>query len=211
MNDLVPYPIRRLGVKQDRIRDVAVTPRGVVALSSLLRNLVLEAGATVNAVHQQLEVMSGGGITVQVNGTGVFQHPAHFEQPNRHHAQVGLHPLAVGQSCRLQHLVHGRLLVGNQSHPGDVQVGQCPSVLEGGAGRGASHRRGVVAIGVERRVQIDEVHRRGVEAVQYVRVVSGTDGPVGEVGHGWDINGSIQRWQASGMFPLLVGRHAVPR
>ena len=67
---------------------------------------------------------------------------------------------AVSQPRRRQHSVHGRLFVGNEAHPGNVQVGQRPSVLEGGAGRGVAHLRGVVSVGIERRVQVDEVNRR---------------------------------------------------
>ena len=120
---------------------------------------------------------------MQVDGAGILQHPLHLQQPNRHHAQVGLHPFTMSKSRRFQDFVHGRLLVGDQAHPGHVQVGQGPGVLEGGAGRSAAHRRGVVAVGVERRVQVDEVDRRGVEAAQDVQVVPGPDGSVSEVGH----------------------------
>jgi hypothetical protein len=58
-----------------------------------------------------------------------------------------------------------------------------PRHLAGGAGRSAATRNDVVAAGVERRVQVDEVHRRRVEAAQDIQVVPGPDGSVGEVGH----------------------------
>ena len=90
--------------------------------------------------------------------------------------QVGLHSPSVTQYQSLQYLVHSWLLVGY--HP--IQATSRSGVLEGGSGRGTAHRRGVVAVGVERRVQVDEVDRRGVEAAQDV---PGPDGSVGEVGH----------------------------
>ena len=49
--------------------------------------------------------------------------------------------------------------------------------------RGRTNRHGVVSIGVEWRVQLDEVNRRRVVAAQDVEVVSGPNGSIGEVGH----------------------------
>ncbi len=43
-----------------------------------------------------------------------------------------------------------------------------------------SHRVLIVAVGVEQRVQVDEINPCGVEATQ---VVPGPDGSIGEVGH----------------------------
>ena len=59
-------------------------------------------------------------------------------QPDRHHAQVGLHTLAMGRAGCLEDLVHRRLFISDQAHPSHVQVGQRPSVLEGGAGLSAA-------------------------------------------------------------------------
>ena len=39
----------------------------------------------------------------------------------------------MGEARSLQYLVHGRLLVGDQPHPGHVEVGQRPGILESGA------------------------------------------------------------------------------
>ena len=143
-----------------------------------------EIGHTIDAVHQQLEVVAGRRIAVQVDGAGVFQHAAHFQQAHGHHAEVGLHSLAVGEAGGLEHLVHGRLLVGDEAHPGHVQIGEGPGVLEGGAGGRAAHRGGVVAVEVEGWAEVDQVNRRGVEAAQNFEVVPGPDGAVGEVGRG---------------------------
>ena len=49
------------------------------------------------------------------------------------------------------------------------------------ADNGAADRRGVVAVGVEGRVQIDEVNRRGVEAAQDIQVVPGPNRSIGEI------------------------------
>ena len=37
---------------------------------------------------------------------------------------------SMGDGGRLQHLIHGRLLVGDQTHPSHVEVGERPGVLE---------------------------------------------------------------------------------
>ena len=52
--------------------------------------------------------------------------------------------------------------------------------------RSATDRRGVVAVGVERRVQVDEVDRSAVTAAQDVQIVPGPDGSVGKIGHSFD-------------------------
>jgi hypothetical protein len=78
-----------------------------------------------------------------------------------------------------------------------------PRHLAGGAGRSAATRNDVVAAGVERRVQVDEVHRRRVEAAQDIQVVPGPDGSVGEVGHRSNTARQVQRWQSlNGSLPF---------
>ncbi len=50
---------------------------------------------------------------------------AHFEQADGHHAQVGLHTLAVSQAGGFQRLVHGGLFVRDKAH---VAVSRSESV-----------------------------------------------------------------------------------
>ena len=57
-----------------------------------------EVAGTIDAVHQHLQVMAGRGVAVQVDGAGVLENAAHFQQADGHHAEVGLHPLAVGEA-----------------------------------------------------------------------------------------------------------------
>ena len=128
-----------VAVKQDDVRHVSERTRVVVGRRTLPGDFGHEVPGAIDAVHQHLEVMAGGGIAVEVNGPGVLQDSAHLQQPNRHHAQVGLHPLAMGEGGRLEDLVHGRLFIRDQPHLSHVQVGQRPGVLESGAGRGAAH------------------------------------------------------------------------
>ena len=71
--------------------------------------------------------------------------------------------------------------VGDEAHPGNVQVRKGPGVLEGGAGGLASDGGGVVAVGVEGRVQIDEVDALAVHAAQNVQVVTCPQSTASEV------------------------------
>ena len=67
------------------------------------------------------------------------------------------------------------MLVGNQPHPRHVLFVERPGILERGTGGLAPDRCGVGAVAVERRVQVDQVHRLGVDAPEYVQVVAGPD------------------------------------
>ena len=79
------------------------------------------------------------------------------------------------------------LLVGNQTHPRNVEVVQRPSVLERRARCRAAHGGRVVLVGVEGRVEVDKVDALAVNPAQDVEVVAGPDGLVGKVrfGHGY--------------------------
>lgn len=64
----------------------------------------------------------------------------------------------MSQARCLEHLCRRWLLFGNQTHPSHTQVRDCPGVLEGSASGGATHWGGVVLVGVEERVEVDEVN-----------------------------------------------------
>ena len=171
----VPSPFGGFRIEQNRVSDVPVTSGCVMALGSLPRNFVLEIACTIDAVHHQFEVVAGRRVAVQVYRPRVLQNPTHLQQAHCHHAEIRLHPFAVGQAGRLQYLVHRRLLVGDQTHPRHVEVRQRPRVLERRPRRRAPHRRRVVAVRVERRVQVNQVRRLRVQPPQYLEVVPGPD------------------------------------
>ena len=157
------------------------------ARRALPYDLVSKVSRSKNRVHQELEVVAGRRVAMQVDAARRLQDPVHVHQPHGHHRQVRLHPLAVGHARRLDHVRQGGLLVGYQPHPRNVKVGQRPSVLERRAHRRAAHRGRVVLVGVERRVEVNQVDALAVHPAQDVEVVTGLDCLVGKVrfGHGY--------------------------
>lgn len=131
--------------------------------------------------------MAGGGVAVQVDAAGGFEHAAQFDQADRHHRKVGEH---VGIA---EHLAHGderladllaafsHLLVGSRG--GVVPV---PGVfkgleLRGGFGAVVLFEEHVVGgFAVEGRVEVDDVNglvwdvaAQDVEVVTVIECVHG--------------------------------------
>ena len=64
---------------------------------------------------------------------------------------------------------------GNQPHPRHVLFVERPGILERGTGGLAPDGRGVGAVAVERRVQVDQVYGFGVQPAQNVEVIARPD------------------------------------
>ena len=126
--------------------------------------------------------MFGHQITMAIDGVGVLQALARFQQPDRHHAQVSLHyfitlPRASRVTCSNWYTERcSSATKSNQATSDNVKVS-----LK--AGCGAVDWYGVVAVEVERRVQVDEIKRRGVEVAQHVQAASSPDRSFSEVSH----------------------------
>ena len=84
------------------------------------------------------------------------------------------------------------MLFGDLAVPGQVDVVQRPRVLEGGGGCLGADGRGLVMVGIERRVEIDQVYRRRIHAAHDVQVVARPHGPVRPVGFTHDC---VPVWQ----------------
>ena len=123
-------------------------------------------------IHKRFEVVARSRVAVKVDASRVLQYATHLQETDGHHAEIGLHPLAVRKSCRLYGAIDGRMLIGDEAHPRHVEVAERPRVLEGRARRPAADGGSVVAVRVERRVEIDQVDRLGVQAPQDVEVVT---------------------------------------
>ena len=134
------------------------------------------------AIHYRLEVVAGGVVAVQIDGAGVFEQAAHFQQADRHHNQIAFHPLAVGQAGGVNDGVEGRFRVGDFAVPGQVDVAEVPGVLKGGAGGRAANRGGVVPVGIKGRVKVNQVGGVGVHSPHNFQVVAGPEGLVFPVG-----------------------------
>ena len=144
-------------------------------------DLVPKVPRPEDRVHQHLQVRARRRIAVQVDRTRVLEHPPTLDQPDRHHQQVAGHPAPV-HSLRRAHDV-GRLVValGELAQPDHVHVVPGPRVLEERARRLAPHRRRVVPLAVERRVQVDQVHAFAVDAPENGQIVAGVDRAVLDV------------------------------
>ena len=193
-------------VKQDDVCDVAEGVGVAVSRGPFPGYLGHEVAGTEKGIHQQLQVVACRRVAVQVDAARRLQDTVHLHQPHGHHRQVRLHPLAVGQARRFQYMGCRGLLVGYQPHPRNVKVGQRPSVLERRARRRAAHWGHVVLVGVERRVEVNQVNALAVHPAQDVEVVAGPDSLVGEVrlGHGYS---QTTRAFCSGVvtYPTSVG------
>ena len=104
-----------------------------------------------------------------------------FQQPHAHKGQVAGHAFAVSQLGAVDDVKEGRTADFNFLNPILFQVAESPDVVKLGAPRFAVQRGGVRLVGVERRVQVDEVNALGVDAPEDVQVVPGKDGAVGHI------------------------------
>jgi hypothetical protein len=136
-----------------------------VRVGSLPDDLVPEVAGPEHPVQQQLQIVARGRVAVQIQAAGRFQHAVELDQPRRHHREIRHHVVLtekllhraeqvgdVGIAAR-HHLVKGlrgfRAIV--------------PAILERldlavrGRALGRLEEDVVVGVGVERRVEIDQV------------------------------------------------------
>ena len=118
-----------------------------------------------HGVHEQLEVVAGGGVAVEVDAAGRFQDAVQLNHALRHHGEVGHHVVLAEE--RAHRLYEVRELPRPVGH--DILVGvlglhaPVPGVVEGvNLGGGALAARlleqdVVGGVGVEGRVEVDEV------------------------------------------------------
>ena len=110
--------------------------------------------------------MAGGGVAVEVDGAGLLEDSAEFDEARGHHGEVGEHVCAAEEGSEGAH-GFGDAATGLN----DLLVGErgllvpLPCVLEGGdLGGGAravllGEEDVVVLAGVEGRVEVDEIDR----------------------------------------------------
>ena len=104
-----------------------------------------------------------------------------FQQPHAHKGQVAGHAFAVGQLGPVNQVIQRWAAELNFVNPFLLHIAEPPDVIKLGAPRFAVQRRGVGAVGIEGRVQVDEVNALGVDAPEDVQVVPGKDGAVGHI------------------------------
>ncbi len=120
-------------------------------------------------IQNDLQIMAGGRVAVQVQAAGGLEHAVHLDQAGSHHHQVGQHLVLTDDAAQGgDHVIHGAgvgsdeitigLLSGLAPVPGVVKGGD----LGVGGDAGFILEEDVVgAVGVEGRVEVDEVDRFG--------------------------------------------------
>ena len=133
-------------------------------------DLVPEIRRPKHRVHEQLEVMAGGGVAVEVDAARRLQHAAQLHQARRHHHQVGHHRVAADELAEGgDHVLHRRR---HRRVADDVPLEGELRLLRPlpGVGERADLRRRLLArplpeqhivggVGVEGRVEVDKVNR----------------------------------------------------
>ena len=116
-------------------------------------------------VHQNLQVVAGGGIAMEVDGAGLFEDAAEFDEARGHHGEVGHHVGAVEVGLEgAEGVGDATALLDDLLQSTHGLVVPLPGVLEGvnlGAGLGAvlfGEEDVVVLAGVEGRVEINQIN-----------------------------------------------------
>ena len=86
-------------------------------------DLVLKVPVPEHRIHQELEVVARGWVAVKIYASSCLQNTTHLQEPDGHHAQIGLHPLVVCEAGGLDCPVDSGMVVCDQSHPGNVKIG----------------------------------------------------------------------------------------
>ena len=171
----------RLAIKQDHI----VLTRKKASDSSWAAigpyDLVPELLPAENGIQEQLQEVTGGGVTVQVDRSRRLEDAMHLHESQSHIDQIGLHRLTMRHARRFDDGIGGRMLIGEFAVLVDVDILEGPGVLKGGAGGLAVAGCLVGAIRVEGRVEIDQVHAVAVHAAHDEKIIFRPDGTTGKV------------------------------
>ena len=178
----VPGPRAAATVEQDHVthpaRLLAALGAVVVATGALPGDFGAEGAGPEHGIGQHLQVVAGGGVAVQVEGAGGLQQPVQVFQALGHVGQVGEHagrPEQPGQGhdgamrrARYRGLEARQPLAGGRvPRPG---VGECARLRTAGGAGGV--QQVVVGVGVERRVQVDQVHGGIVPPLHPVQAIA---------------------------------------
>jgi len=158
----------RFCIEQDHISDVRKFVTGVTMRRlPLPSDLVSEITRVKDRVEQYFQIMTRCRIAVQVKRTGRFEHAVQLNQPNSHHGEVRHHVILAER--RAHSLEHDRgigvrpgyyLIKGTLG--GLIPVPRVLERLDLGLRLLAGRRleQDVIGgIGVERRIEVDHVHR----------------------------------------------------
>lgn len=178
--NLIPSWNRGFGIIQDHIVDSSPFLRVVMTACPLPYYFILKIFNSKDAIHNDLQIMAGGGVAMQVDAAGWFEHAAQLNEADGHHGKIGEH---VGVA---QHLAHGNerladLLSAFGHFPVCSRGGMVPMPgvlkrleLRGGLGSVVLFEEHVVGgFAVEGRVEVDQVNGLvGHVAAEDVEVVT---------------------------------------
>ena len=118
----------------------------IVSEGSLPCDMRLKVFASEDGVHHEFEVVSCGGIAVEVDACFCFEDSFHFHDADGHIDQVRHHAIAMDGSGCGEEFVETWIVFGDLPVPGEVDIGESPSISEFGAGGFAADRRGVACV-----------------------------------------------------------------
>ena len=110
--------------------------------------------------------MAGRRVAVQVDGAGRLQDAAHLDDPPRHVGYVRHHRFCVDGLYRRNKLHHDGVPPEQRFQTALVHVLPSPHILETSAGSLVAHQRRIRPLGIERRIEVNQIHRLAVHAVQ---------------------------------------------
>ena len=178
---VMPISIR-LDIEQQNVMLARPIPGADAAGSVAPNYLVAEVIRAENPIHQNLQVMAGGRVAVQIDAARRLQQPPHLRQPLGNIAEVRQHTRTP--QCLLQpaHRPASRMRrrAGNPPHPPRRRRIPLPGILK----RPHLRRRPVplpkqdvvVGVAVKRRIQVNQIHavrRPPPHPVQAIAVTKG--------------------------------------
>ena len=105
---LIPDNSTVLAIQQNNVVDTTEVSGAlsniIVSTVPLPDNFVPEVGMAEHSIHQQLEVVACGGITVEVDATRWFEDSVQLDQALRHHREIchQVVPTEEGEHCSKQ-------------------------------------------------------------------------------------------------------------
>ena len=133
----VPRRAWPLNIEKEGVVDTSEFTGVVVRGCPLPNHLILKVILSKHRIHHHLQIMARCRIAVEVDAAGVFQDTFHLQQAGGHHDEVALHPFPMRFSRGLDYGVQGWGTLGKLAMFGKVNVGECPSIFEGGTGGSA--------------------------------------------------------------------------
>ena len=150
-------------------------------------DIVAVVGDSENRVHDAFQVVNGGVVAVEIDAAAGLEDAVELQQSDAHKREVSRHAFAAGELRAVEQVEQRGEAALDFVYPFLFHVVERPHVLELRAARLAVERGGVSLVGVERRVEIDEVDAVGVYPAQNIQIVADEDGSARRVAGVWHL------------------------